>query len=469
MRGIGILQRAGKWRGKVRGSWFSGTGCAVAGGVLFLVGVVVYFVLGQLLVHSIDKSVAKAEQRVRDAGQPLTLEELDAYYRAVPDEKNAALIYERAFEALDAVDPDGKTVDALLNNYQWSRADDESLPKVQAEATDFLDGCKEVVALLSKASTLPGARYPVNLAEYDLETFPHYNWLMRCAKLQEVRSANAIVAGRQWEFVESQESIVHMAKTLRQEPDLGSQISRSALLGTGLLCINDAARLASLDPKTLAALETFYSEPEDSEPLARCLAGERCVQVAALKTRLQSEGLTPLERVLKHVDPVTQYTVRHNRQQHRYRDLLRGFADLIRVMDKPWEDRVAYVTELMEHGTGWRENIESPKHPLHYAVWGIHYMALGAAVSRIGRVAVAVERYWSDNNELPENLERLVPTYIPEVPIDPFDGQPLRYVLLEDGYAIYSVYFDGIDDGGAPPEHVSEMEWTGDWVFVVRW
>jgi hypothetical protein len=34
------------------------------------------------------------------------------------------------------------------------------------------------------------------------------------------------------------------------------------------------------------------------------------------------------------------------------------------------------------------------------------------------------------------------------VPLDPFDGAPLRYKQLADGVVIYSVGTDQVDDGG---------------------
>jgi hypothetical protein len=34
------------------------------------------------------------------------------------------------------------------------------------------------------------------------------------------------------------------------------------------------------------------------------------------------------------------------------------------------------------------------------------------------------------------------------VPLDPFDGQPLRCKLLPDGVVVYSVGYDGADNGG---------------------
>jgi hypothetical protein len=67
---------------------------------------------------------------------------------------------------------------------------------------------------------------------------------------------------------------------------------------------------------------------------------------------------------------------------------------------------------------------------------------------RTAEAAAAVERYRLTNNQPPEILEELVPTYLAAVPTDPFDGQPLRYKKLAKGYIVYSVGENGKDDGG---------------------
>ena len=66
------------------------------------------------------------------------------------------------------------------------------------------------------------------------------------------------------------------------------------------------------------------------------------------------------------------------------------------------------------------------------------------------QVGLALERYRLANQEkLPHNLDELVPTFLKTVPLDPFDGRPLRYRKLAKGYVVYSIGSDGTDDAGA--------------------
>ncbi len=63
-------------------------------------------------------------------------------------------------------------------------------------------------------------------------------------------------------------------------------------------------------------------------------------------------------------------------------------------------------------------------------------------------VALAAERYRLAHKDWPASLDNLCPQYLAAVPLDPFDGQALRYRRLEDGVMIYSVGADAVDNRG---------------------
>jgi hypothetical protein len=65
--------------------------------------------------------------------------------------------------------------------------------------------------------------------------------------------------------------------------------------------------------------------------------------------------------------------------------------------------------------------------------------------------AIALELYRRKHDRWPATLAELVPTTMPALPIDRFDGQPLRYRLIDGRPVLYSVGTDREDDGGVPP------------------
>jgi len=68
---------------------------------------------------------------------------------------------------------------------------------------------------------------------------------------------------------------------------------------------------------------------------------------------------------------------------------------------------------------------------------------------RITDVFIAVERFRRNHDrQPPPSLEALVPDFLPELPIDPFDGLPLRFRLDSTDVVIYSIGSDRKDNGG---------------------
>ncbi len=71
------------------------------------------------------------------------------------------------------------------------------------------------------------------------------------------------------------------------------------------------------------------------------------------------------------------------------------------------------------------------------------------AMLRCAMAAVAAERYRQARQRWPASLDTLVEAgYLQAVPVDPYDGKPLRYRALGDGILIYSTGADRVDDGG---------------------
>jgi hypothetical protein len=65
--------------------------------------------------------------------------------------------------------------------------------------------------------------------------------------------------------------------------------------------------------------------------------------------------------------------------------------------------------------------------------------------------AISLKRYQLKHGNFPADLNSLVPEFSPTVPLDPVDGQSLRYRPNADGtYLLYSVGENGKDDGGDP-------------------
>jgi len=65
------------------------------------------------------------------------------------------------------------------------------------------------------------------------------------------------------------------------------------------------------------------------------------------------------------------------------------------------------------------------------------------------KLILAGQAYRRTHGTFPKELDLLVPEYLDELPIDPYDGKPMKYRNTGDGPPIvYSVLKNQIDDGG---------------------
>ena len=67
---------------------------------------------------------------------------------------------------------------------------------------------------------------------------------------------------------------------------------------------------------------------------------------------------------------------------------------------------------------------------------------------RCAAAGVGAERFRRTHGRWPTALDEIPKDILPSVPLDPFDGKPLRYVKGDNGVTIYSIGPDEEDDGG---------------------
>jgi hypothetical protein len=73
------------------------------------------------------------------------------------------------------------------------------------------------------------------------------------------------------------------------------------------------------------------------------------------------------------------------------------------------------------------------------------------ATKQLTITAIALKRFQLKHGSYPAQLAELAPEFLSPVPLDPVDGQPLRYRRNTDGtFTLYSIGENGKDDGGNP-------------------
>ncbi|MGE4181659.1 MAG: hypothetical protein AB7J34_17700 [Limisphaerales bacterium] len=103
------------------------------------------------------------------------------------------------------------------------------------------------------------------------------------------------------------------------------------------------------------------------------------------------------------------------------------------------------------------------------ALSGMLTKAFAADIQRtLLRTDIALHRYKLRHGRYPESLDALVPEFLPAVPIDAADGQPIRYRFTPDQPdepepLLWSAGENGVDDGGDPEIKGGNLASTFHW------
>jgi hypothetical protein len=390
---------------------------------------------------------------IREKGYPTSLRELDAWYTRVPDSQNAALIFTNAF-----LQPSLTNALTVVGETNWVPARGHLIGKgAGAELSAVLATNLTLLDLFHSATGLTNSRYPINLKQGFQVLLPH---LAKVKGAVQLLTAEALLEASNGE-IEKALAAVRAAgavgDSLAEEPLLISQLVRFAswaiIWKRCELIINGA----TLSDQQLKTLQTLFQDAEKSDAMVRGLAGERASGLSvfmgspdrmyifggldsppALKERLRASlyiGLLKSTGLLR-------------KDKAFYLDVM---ATNIAAAEAPFPERLTLAQQA---------NTAAMSPPSRLMIFSRMLLpALGKAMQRDGdhtarmrtaQTAIAVERFRrAHNGELPTDLNALVPAYLPSVPHDPFDGQPLRFKRLNSGYVVYSIGSDLRDDGGS--------------------
>jgi hypothetical protein len=172
---------------------------------------------------------------------------------------------------------------------------------------------------------------------------------------------------------------------------------------------------------------------------------------------------------------------------------LRGYDGRLQLLDR-WADRVAATRLPMREQLAAIATIESKESQFKASqtnfasrvrkCWDVDYSlflesyldlanlfnvnAVELARLANAQAAVAIERWRLEHpGRLPDTLAELVPAYLNAVPLDPFDGQPVRYKKLPVGYVVYCLGLDFTDNGGREGEQFRQPGF--DTTLIVEW
>lgn len=419
--------------------------------------------------HLLQEQVDLIQQR----GEPLTTTEMEAWY-AVPKEgeRDITEIW------LAALKPFGEPGYDEANQFVPIVGSSEPIPPVdqpwpdEAIAKDYLErNASELEALHAAAREQGVVRFPRNFKQGTLEVYEDYQLLSEACRALSLQFRYQLRHASLADVVD----ILHTQRALAQAQQhpatfMDSLLSR-AMLAT---CFNNVQVLAAQVPLTdeqLTDLQIFVRRIDVDSSIFNALIAERSMSYHVFHIDVGIFEKTMLEDTDWNNKEFTKETTR-------------GISAVLRPEDCAMT--LAYLSALVElTKVPLREAIDQAEHIIQelallkdgsrmdrFRYRQTLRVATGAtSIFRVQGVAhtnrditdamLAARRYELKHGQLPPSLAALVPDYLPTIPIDPFDGQPLRLNLTDGTWRVYSIGFDRVDNGGklgSYPDNAAEIQ-----------
>ena len=278
--------------------------------------------------------------------------------------------------------------------------------------------------------------------------FPHLAPLRAAAKLLSLDAALALIDGKFSRAADDIQIQLRLAALLNEEPDLISRLVQIAVDALAIKTLKNTLRVGELPESILASLDSEFSSHLSSATLRWALWAERanfaeiCDQLA--RGEMGSEGLSSILDTPPELGWIPSVFFRRNQLQG-----TQMLSDLVAAGDDPNS-----MTEAARKFAAETANLSTALYPLVHILFpglerAVTLHVRSTAHIDCARAGVAAERFRLNTGRLPNSPDELVPDYLDEWPTDPFDGQPMRFVITDDGIVIYSVNENATDDGGS--------------------
>jgi hypothetical protein len=414
----------------------------------FALALVVFVIWRLWLASAIHAQVAA----IHKEGLPVDWKDLQHWPVALADDQNAALIFDRAFETAET-----------NSCYRISRLD---LPVRRApftnryEVFECVRSNNAAMKIIYGITNAANCRYPINYMEGPVALLPH---LAKLKNFAELFAGDALLKADQHDpagAVQDIEASIKLSRSLDAEPLLLSQLVSVAVLAITTQSLERTLARTSLSDAQLSQLAEDLGEAEATNRFWTGMVGERASGGEML--RLLNDDprafvimANKMSAEFEQTDVLPRYNngllIRCSgfwlRDRHFF---LRAIETDIAAFAVPPPASLRFTNEL--------NNIETNARKGFYMMSSMLLPAFSKVVIRdadvraglrTAIVGLALERWRAAHDQrIPDSLGELVPDFLPAIPADPYDGQPLRFKKLPKGCVVYSIGPNGQDDGG---------------------
>lgn len=360
------------------------------------------------------------------------------------------------------------------------------MPAPQAVLFAF-EGRRAILDQVTEAARRPRSQYEIRYADGPNALLPHLAFHKSMAVRLRTRAAARVAAGDTSGAAEDIETLLRLADLTGEDPVLIGYLVQVAIESIAYSAFWDGTSQHAWSDAQLAAFQRRFAGLRPRSSLIRAFRGERLFGKTTFE--LMRQGQLNVE-TLGSMDGASD-----------------GSAGAIAAafVPKAWLlqsqayhsqvlDQVVNVLQQADPGRGigakgsigetrqvdgWFHDREGSRFRPYRILTDMLLFDLdkthakadrSLTVNRLAITVAALERHRLATGGYPKTLGELVPRWVPAVPLDPMDGQSLRYRLNADGtFTLYSVGLNHTDDHGVfesrqgqdldwvwPPNHPTE-------------
>jgi hypothetical protein len=400
--------------------------------------------------------------KIRQEGYPTNFEEFNEWYKTPPAGLNAADVLVKAFA--ESVRRSWQETAALpIVGVAALPARNAPLsPEMKKAIADYLAKNAAALELLHEGAGMKACRYPGRLTFFGVD-WSHVN---KAHTGGDLLGLEAVLRAEDNDGKGAVQAVMHdlaLGMTLVREPATYSSVQGYSITHRSLLRLERLLSRSVLTDEQLADLSAAIASARDEQAVARALAGNRALFSSVFKNPAALANMgTQYDPQTGNVSnpftgwPGTWLMVSGSlKADHLF--YLKAMRRSLEIAQTPLPKRVPlarrFAHELEQ--PDWAEGHRLSRSPQTFQDTGIILLSdiRWVEFSHCAQVALAIERYRLETGRCPDTLSVLVPEYMAAVPMDPCDGQPLRYKQRENGYVVYSVGGNLRDDGGAEPNY----------------
>ena len=350
------------------------------------------------------------------------------------------------------------------------------MPTAQAVLYAF-EGRRAVLDQVTEATRRPRAQYDLRYADGPNALLPHLAIHKSMAVKLRTRSAARVATGDTAGAAEDIDTILRLAELTGEDPTLIGYLVRVAIQSIAFSAFWDGTAQHAWSDAQLAAFQQRFEGLKQRDSLVKAFRGERLFGKTTFE--LMREG---------RLDPDTLGAMESDESGNSFgwglvprAWLLQNQAYHSKVLDQVVGalQRCNPERGIAAKGSIWEtERVEQTVfntagrrfHP--YRIF-THLLLPGLAkvhakadrsltTSRLAITVAGLERHRLATGRYPKALGDLVPRWVPAVPLDPMDGQPLRYRLNADGtFTVYGIGPNHADDHGVfESQQGQDLDWV---------